>query len=112
MEKLTQKIIDYINSKYTYNYKKWNIGFTNNIKEIKKELKNKNEIVCEYFKSWPCKNKTQAKQILKEISPLGFNIYNKTPTLIIFVFLAIDKENYKAWKILNSQKRKDYLILK
>ena len=112
MNEITEEIIKPIKSKYTFNYKKWYIGLSANPKETKKEFESKNKIVCVYFKIWPCKNKTQAKKILKELEPLGFTLCKKTPNSIIFVFWAIDKENYKFWKLLNTQKPKDFLILK
>lgn len=112
MEELTQKIIAYMKDRHTTDYKKWHIGLTEEPKNIKKEFQKSNEIVCEYFKYWPCKNKTQAKKILKELEPFGFTICKKTPAPIIFVFLSIDKYLHKTWKLLNVLKRADYLILK
>ena len=58
MEKLTQKIINYTNSKYTYNYKKWNIGFTDDIKEIKKNLKIKMKLFVSILNLGPAKQNT------------------------------------------------------
>lgn len=112
MEELSQKIIAYMRAKYTTNNKKWHIGLTEEPKNIKKEFQKSKEIVCEYFKYWPCKNKTQAKRILKELEPLGFTVCKKTPAPTIFVFLSIDKYLHKTWKLLNTQKRADYLILR
>ncbi len=112
MEELTQKIISYMKEKYTANNKKWYIGLTDEPKDIKKEFQKSKEIVCEYFKSWPCKNKTQGKKILKELSIFDFTICKKIPATFIFVFLAIGKREHKTWKMLNLLKRADYLILK
>ena len=112
MHEITQKILKYTKSKYTLNYNKWYIGLTEDPKTTKNEFETKNKIVCAYFKTWPCKNKTEAKKILKELEPFGITICKKTPNSIIFAFCSIDKENYKVWKILNTQKPKDFLILK
>lgn len=112
MEELTQKIINYMKEKYSANYKKWYIGLSEDPKSIKKEFQKSNEIVCEYFKFWPCRNKTQAKRILKELTPLGFSVCKKDPALFVFVFLSVDKKWHKTWKLLNLFKRADYLILR
>lgn len=112
MNEITEKIINHIKSKYTFNYKKWYIGLSANPKETKKDFEKTKKFVCVYFKTWPCKNKTKAKKILKVLEPLGVTICKKTPNPIIFAFWAIDKENYKFWKLLNTQKPTDFLILK
>lgn len=112
MNEITEKIINHIKSKYTFNYKKWYIGLSANPKETKKEFESINKIVCEYFKFWSCKNKSQAKKILKELEPLKTTLCKKTPQPIIFAFLSIDKDSHKVWKNLNTQESKDFLILK
>ena len=112
MNEITEKIISYIKSKYTYNYKKWHIGFTEDIKKTKKEYQSSKEIVCEYVKTWPCQNQKQASQVLKEVATLGLTVCNSKKSTTIFVFLAITKEGHKGWKILNTQKPVDFLILK
>jgi len=112
MQEITEKIITHIKTKYTFTYKKWYIGLTDNPQKTKKEFESTNKIVCEYFKFWPCKNKNQARKILKELEPLGTTICRKTPKPIIFTFLSIDKNSHKIWKILNTQKPTDFLILK
>ncbi len=112
MQELLQKIITYIKSKYTYNYKKWHIGFTEDIKKTKKEYQSSKKIVCEYVKTWPCQNQKQARQVLKEVATLGLTVCKSEKSATIFVFLAITKESHRVWKILNTQKPKDFLILK
>lgn len=112
MQKLTQKIIDYIKAKSYYNYQQWHIGLTDDIKKTKREYQSTNKIVCEYVKTWPCQNKKQAKQILKELSVLDFTICDKNDYSVIFTFLAISKKSHKVWKLLNKNKKSDFLILK
>ena len=112
MNEITEKIINYIKSKYTYNYKKWHIGFTVDIKKTKKEYQSSKKIVCEYAKIWPCQNQKQASQVLKEVATLGLSVCKGKKSATIFVFLAITKEGHSVWKILNTQKPIDFLILK
>ena len=111
MYKLTEKILKYTEAKYTLDYCKWYIGLTDNPKETKKDFQNKNKIVCAYFKTWPCKNKTEAKKILKEIEIFDFIICKKTPKPIIFVFLSVKTNNFKYWKILNAPRTKENLFI-
>lgn len=107
MHEITQKIIKYTKAKYTLNYNKWYIGLTDNPKQTKKDFQTKNKIVCAYFKTWSCRNKTEARKILKEFEVFDFIIRKKTPKPIIFVFLNVDRKNYKIWKILNAPKPKE-----
>ena len=87
MNEITEEIINYTKAKHTY--KKWYIGLTDNTKEIRKYFQNKTKIVCAYFQAWPCKNKIEARKILKEFENLDFIICKKTPNPIIFIFLPI-----------------------
>ncbi len=107
MHEITQKIIKYTKTKYTLNYNKWYIGLTDKPKQIKKEFQTKNKIVCAYFKTWLCKNKTEAKSILKEFEKFDFIIDKKTPKPIIFAFLSVKTNNFKYWKILNAPRPKE-----
>ncbi len=117
MEKISQEIATYIQSKYPYTYKKWHIAITSNIKQAKELHQSTNKIVCEYTKSWPCKNIKQARKIKKEIASLGLTICkddfnneaDKKP--LIYVFLAITKDGHKLWKILNKTKRQKGFFL-
>lgn len=111
MHKITEKILKYTKSKYTLDYCKWYIGLTDNPKETKNEFQTKNKIICAYFKSWPCKNKTEAREILKEFENSTFIICKKTPKLFIFTFLSIKTEYFKYWKILNAPKPKEIFFL-
>ena len=82
-------------------------------KKIKKEFQTKYKIVCEYFEYWICKNKTEAKRILKELQDLkknqgyDFTICEKAPKPMIFIFLSVDKKDHKYWKILHPQRPKE-----
>lgn len=117
MEKISQDVANYIQSKYTYTYRKWHIGITSDIKQTKKLHQSTNKIVCEYTKSWPCENIKQARKIKKEIASLGLTICkdnlkkesDKKP--LIYVFLAITKDGHKLWKILNKTKRQKGFFL-
>lgn len=111
MHEITQKIIKYTKAKYTLNYNKWYIGLTDDPKATKKEFEIKNKFVCTYFKIWPCKNKTEAKRILKEFDSTDFITCKKTPKNIIFVFLSVNKKNYKIWKNLNAPKPKEIFFI-
>ena len=111
MHEITQKIIQYTKGKYALNYNKWHIGLTDDPKMTKKDFENKNKIVCAYFKIWPCKNKTEAKRILKEFDTTDFITCKKTPKNIIFVFLSVNRRNYKIWKILNAPRPKKIFFM-
>jgi hypothetical protein len=110
MHKITEKIFKYTKSKYTLDYCKWYIGLTDNPKETKKEFETKNKIICAYFKTWPCKNKTEARKILKEFEIFNFVICKKTPKPIIFIFLSVKTNNFKYWKILNRPRPKEFFL--
>ena len=120
MQEITQNILDYIYYKNPANYQRrqynlklkkpkseydknnifypqWHIGYGNNIKEIKQEYKNKSEIICEYCKVWSCKNKTQAKTVLKEIRTFGLTFCKTSPQSDIFIFLCLMKYFYKQY---------------
>ena len=111
MHDLIYKIISYTQAKYRCTYNKWYIGLTDNPKETRKEFESKNKIICTYFKTWSCKNKTQARKILEEFKDFNFIICKKTPKPLIFIFLSVDKKNYKAWKVLNAPIPKTFLTL-
>lgn len=111
MHKLTKRIINYTQAKYTLNYSKWYIGLTDNPRETKKEFQNKYQIICAYFKSWHCKNKTEARKILKEFEKTDFITCKKTPKPIIFTFLSVKTKNFKYWKILNAPRPKETFFI-
>ena len=111
MHKLTEKILKYTKAKYTLDYCKWYIGFTDNPKETKKDFENKNKIICAYFKTWSCKNKIEAKEILKEIKKFNFIICKKTPKPFIFIFLSVKTDNFRYWKVLNAPRPKEIFFI-
>ena len=111
MHKLTERIIKYTKAKYTLDYCKWHIGLSDNPKETKKEFQTKNKIICAYFKSWHCNNKTEARKILKDFENSDFIVCKKTPKPIIFTFLSVKTNNFKYWKILNVPRSKEILFI-
>ena len=111
MHKLTEKILKYTKAKYTLDYCKWYIGFTDNPKETKKEFQNKYKIICAYFKTWSCKNRTEAREVLKELGIFNFVICKKTQKPFIFVFLKVKTDNFRYWKVLNAPRPKENLFL-
>ena len=113
MHDFTLMILRHISSKNDHPDKLWHIGLTDDPRKTKKEFQTKYKIVCEYFDYWHCKNKTEAKRILKEIEDLNknqgynFTICEKTPKPMIFIFLRVEKKDHKYWKILNAPKPKE-----